>query len=902
MSGASAADIIAEMERKLLGMPEKERSKVVKEALDATASWLWVPNPGVQTEAYYCDVDELLYGGEAGGGKGLLLSEPVLTPFGWKAIGDLGLGSTICAPDGTATKIIGYFRRGVQPTYRIRFHDGSDIVCDADHIWLAWMARGSRKIGNVLTSGEGGARKWTTRDIAAHYAKGLPRIGIPAVKSVCFNVAGVLKGPGKFVGRPIPPYVLGVLLGDGYVGKRGTAKFTTDDQAIVDRVSLELGCGLYEYKSENRCTDYRIPTAAIGEGMADLDLWGKLAGTKSIPRQYLFAPEDDRWALLQGLMDTDGWAEEDGAFFCTVSPFLARDVCHLARSLGAVVTTRGKNPFYVKDGERVPGQHAYTLWVKMPDPSRCFSLERKKAVCADYDPQSMARWIESIEAVGEEETVCIAVDHPSSLFIVHDFIVTHNTDILIGKALGRHRKSLILRRVAAEVPFVIERMEEIIGHRKGFNGQHKRWHIDTPGGAKLVAFGGCQHPGDERDFKGDRKDFIGIDEGSEFLESQVDYLVGWLGSTVADQPCQLCVATNPPMLAEGMWIIKWWAPWIDENHARYPTPYGQPLWCVRNADDSFVWLDSPEPVEMDGRIVKPKSRTFIRGGLKDNPDLARTGYGDQLNSMRSDLRKVYAEGNFMAGMGDQERQVIPTAWIKAAQDRWKPDGWRGEIMDAMALDPAGGGRDSAELARRYGGWFAELISKQDIDTREGDIMSALVLTNRRNGAEIVIDVGGGYAGAVIEHFKANNIVYHRFDGGAGSSARSREKLRFANKRSWAWWTLGEALDPEQEGGSVIALPPDAELRGDLASATFKIGVRGIQVESKDDIRKRLGRSPGKGDAVVMCHSEGNRALARRASRIGIDLAEQSLVGQPGNGPRSGGLKVTMGRGSPGKRR
>src|SRR6476646_11359364 len=99
----------------------------------------------------------------------------------------------------------------------------------------------------------------------------------------------------------------------------------------------------------------------------------------------------------------------------------------------------------------------------------------------------------------------------------------------------------------------------------------------------------------------------------------------------------------------------------------------------------------------------------IRATLSDNPDLARTNYASVLASLPEELRRAYRDGDFSVGIRDADFQVIPTAWVLAAEARWKPDGAHGLAMTAMALDPAGGGRDSAELAGRYGGWYAELI-------------------------------------------------------------------------------------------------------------------------------------------------------------------------------------------------
>jgi len=141
-----------------------------------------------------------------------------------------------------------------------------------------------------------------------------------------------------------------------------------------------------------------------------------------------------------------------------------------------------------------------------------------------------------------------------------------------------------------------------------------------------------------------------------------------------------------------------------------------------------------------------------------------------------------------------------------------------------------------------------------------------VIRYRRDGCPVVVDVGGGYGGAVITRLKDNGIAYLTFDGAARSLASARGSgLRFANKRSEAWWRFREELDPDQTGGSKIALPPDDELRADLSAPRWTPGPRGIQIEAKDDIRARLGRSPGRGDAVVMALSEGERAARQLAT-------------------------------------
>jgi hypothetical protein len=142
-------------------------------------------------------------------------------------------------------------------------------------------------------------------------------------------------------------------------------------------------------------------------------------------------------------------------------------------------------------------------------------------------------------------------------------------------------------------------------------------------------------------------------------------------------------------------------------------------------------------------------------------------------------------------------------------------------------------------------------------------MAAKIVTHRRNNAPIIVDVGGGYGGDITLRLKENGIAYQAFNGASASKMTTADGVRFVNARSEAWWRLREELNPDREGGSVIALPDDAELLADLAAPTFEVRTNGIQIESKDTIRKRLGRSPDKGDAVVMCLAPGNKAIRRR---------------------------------------
>jgi hypothetical protein len=438
----------------------------------------------------------------------------------------------------------------------------------------------------------------------------------------------------------------------------------------------------------------------------------------------------------------------------------------------------------------------------------------------------------------------------------------------VGLAVTDHQRSLILRRINKDAKKLA--IAELIGNIRG--GDRSGWNgtdLCLREGDRVIEFGGCELEDDKQRYKGDPHDLIVFDEVTDFLESQYVFITIWNRSTKPGQRCRIVATGNPPTNANGLWVIKRWGPWLDPKHPN-PAKPGELRWFIRDENDQDKEVEGPGEYEVEGHIVEATSRTFIPAKLSDNPDLDADGeYGRKLSSLPKELRDAYRDGKFDASLKDQPFQVIPTEWVVAAQARWTPDGYKDLNMTAMGLDPAGGGGDSAVLAYRHGGWYGELQAMQGVDTKSGSKTCALVVAARRHGAPVITDVGGGYAGATIERFQDNRIDYVSFDGGKASTAKTRDgSLSFVNKRAEAWWKFREELDPEQEGGSVIALPPDPELLADLTSPTYEIKTKGIVLEAKEEIRKRIGRSPDRGDAVVMALSEGNKAMARVHSGFG----------------------------------
>jgi hypothetical protein len=441
------------------------------------------------------------------------------------------------------------------------------------------------------------------------------------------------------------------------------------------------------------------------------------------------------------------------------------------------------------------------------------------------------------------------------------------TALGVGLALCNHRRSLLMRRQGVELQNVIDEAIRFNGTRDGFNGSQPA-SLKTSDG-KLLEFGACKILGDEQSWQGRPHDFLYLDEAVHFLEAQVRFLMGWvrLGSGVPrTQRTRVVLGSNPPVTSDGQWVIPFFRPWLDITHPN-PAKHGELRWFVTNPDGKDQEVSGPEPYQFPGqkKPVRPMSRTFIPSPLGANPYLARTDYASKLDALPEPLRSAVRDGNFMASRVDANNQIIPTNWVVEAQKRWEEDGGSKGIMSAIGFDPAGSGPDKATIACRHAGWYAPIVCIDGERKEDGNAIAVEVIKVRRDEAPVVVDVGAGYAGAAIERFRDNGIHFTRWNFGAASAARSlNSNLPFLNKRAEAWWRFREALDPNQLGGSVIALPPDEELKNDLTAPTWDLSSGKIKVESKDDLRDRLGRSPDKADAVILALQEAKNDTYKRS--------------------------------------
>ena len=424
-------------------------------------------------------MDVIMLGHEKVGSYALAqpLDSNVLTPMGWKRMGDIQPGDEVICPTGEESHVIDTYDHGLKDTYQITFADGRMAEASADHKWVVTCAQWKCYEPAVRRNGlnwEGEAPELTpspeyavvtTEQLATRLrevgTETSGRFHIPTTNPVEFTP--VCPHCGATTGKsplPVDPYILGVILGDGNIPKeRGTSSggptITTMDKEIVDAVRARLPADhrLKVRNRQSRATNYKIsgPRRAgagkneIVNALDELGLIGCTASDKFVPDRYLYAAIVDRIALVRGLMDTDGHASKQGqAYFSTISPGLRDGMIFLVRSLGGTASTytrRNNGYVHPKTKQFIErAQTTYRVTINLPDQFNPFLLTRKAGkVRPEEERRSQHTGIVSIEKVGVKEMRCIAVSSASGMYVTDDFVPTHNSSSktsLMGISVG----------------------------------------------------------------------------------------------------------------------------------------------------------------------------------------------------------------------------------------------------------------------------------------------------------------------------------------------------------------------------------------------------------------------------------------------------------------------------------
>lgn len=364
---------------------------------------------------------------DVGLGKGHLLTSNIVTPTGYRKMGNIKVGDEVIGRNGKPTKVAEIFPLGKVQCYKITFSDGSFTEVSDEHLWnvqtINYRAKYKDKWDTVVT-----------KDIIdkLYNYRGDYQYSIPMVSPVEFE--------GKEL--PLHPYLLGLLLADGGLS-RDEVTLSNPEIDVLEKVKSLLPESV-ELTGGDNGKDWRIARKAISgknevlDILRELGLIGTYSNSKFIPEIYKINSSENRLELLRGLIDGDGYVGEStqGKKGCclqytTVSKRLCDDVEFLIQSFGGTTVVNDKIPTYTHDGESKTGQLAYTITIRMPEQIVPVSSEKQLSKFVAKTKYQPIRFIQAIEDIGFQEAQCIRVEAEDHLYVCENFIVTHNTWVAI---------------------------------------------------------------------------------------------------------------------------------------------------------------------------------------------------------------------------------------------------------------------------------------------------------------------------------------------------------------------------------------------------------------------------------------------------------------------------------------
>ena len=359
--------------------------------------------------------------GSSFAGKAQPIDEPVLTINGWVPIGELKVGDKIIDSQGGEQEVIGTYPQGKKEVFKVGFSGGSFTRCCEEHLWETETINEKRlgqksikSLGHIKRSLRYGSRH-------NHY--------VSLVKPIEFPEKNLL----------IDPYLLGVLIGDG--GITQSASISNIDEEVWSNIRTSLA---NQYPNENWSIEARTETTRnivfkdqisnpLMIQLKSLGLFGKKSYEKTLPDEYKFGSIKQRIALLQGLVDTDGYIAKNKTeiVYYSTSEKLVDSVVDIVRSLGGLASKRQKRTHYLDENrKRVNCRDCYSACFYLPENIKPSRLTRKLERLKQRN-NHFSNKIDTVVPDGEAECVCIKVSSLDSLYVTKDYILTHNTNCVL---------------------------------------------------------------------------------------------------------------------------------------------------------------------------------------------------------------------------------------------------------------------------------------------------------------------------------------------------------------------------------------------------------------------------------------------------------------------------------------
>lgn len=339
-------------------------------------------------------------------GKGLKSDTPILTTDGWTKHGDLLPGMSVYGADGKPKRVLDVLETTTRELFEVEFGDGSVITCDADHLWS-----GTRMM-HPTGHGEAGVPNWERRHMVIDLRTLAKLTQSSSYSSRPFVVDASLPVEMPHRELPIEPHLFGLWLGDGRTSTGAIGKGRVDADLLT-----QYG---YEVVGDSSDSVFSVRVPGLTTALRSLGV----LGLKRVPEEYLHSSVEQRLALVQGLMDTDGSADPlSGACeFSNTNENIATSMVFLLRSLGM-------RPSVTRAIGKLDGVEKQPYWrIRFRATMPVFTLERKLALVRESTQrEGIYRSVRTVRPVGTGDAQCITVE--GGLYLAgEELVVTHNCD------------------------------------------------------------------------------------------------------------------------------------------------------------------------------------------------------------------------------------------------------------------------------------------------------------------------------------------------------------------------------------------------------------------------------------------------------------------------------------------
>ncbi|MDE2233440.1 MAG: hypothetical protein KGJ90_05015 [Patescibacteria group bacterium] len=727
------------------------------------------------------------------------------TPAGRVKWGDLSVGDYVFAPDGTATKILSVHDRGILPTYRVYFNDGSFTECCGDHLWVV---RGQNERKRV-SYWQDKSCNWVTLSTEEIIKRGVRtkngrwegrQFEIPRHEAVQFLYSRQL----------IDSYVMGVWLGDGTAAD---GRVTCFDNEVWDDIS-NRGYLIAPVNKRNARTIYGIKAELRAMGLLNVN-----SPNRWIPDCYKYASIQQRTDLLCGLMDTDGFVGKDNGSleYSTTSKRLADDVVWLVRSLGGVAAIKDavkKSFYYGKDGEKIAGKDCYRVTIRVNFCPFYIKRKAKRWIHADNPSKQryLKRYIDRIEKIGEQDVMCITVDHPSHCYLTNDFIVTHNSCLEAWLIWN-----FLLTRPMPKIAVTSITSDNL---SNGLWAELAYWMTKSPILNSLFTFTKTRIFSKEYSetwFCAARswsKSASPSEIGNTLAGLHADYIMFVLDESGA-MPDAIMASAEAALSScvEGH-IVQAGNPTHLEGPLYRACTSERNLWRVTNISSD------PDDPKRSARVSIKWANEQIEKYGKDNPWVLVNVFGR------------FPSASLNALIGPDE--------VKVAMARYYRESEYHKSAKIMGIDVARSGGDQTVISKRQGLVLHPQVKMRNVDGTRGADMAARHWVEWDADA-CFIDDTGGFGSSWIDNL--TRIGYA--PNGVHFNSQASNPLRFANKRAEMAFEFVEWI---KKGG---ALPDDNNLLLALTQTCYTFKGDKLMLEPKDIVREKLGFSPDEFDSAIL---------------------------------------------------